>query len=230
MTERERAITNLMAVDLRGGSHEMLSSIAKAIHKPTCGGWTIGACQVLRDTLVNLLSETDEEALREAYTKGREDGMGVANKADMRAEYLRGRNDGYDEGYDAGFASADDWLGQHEDAMAEHGWLRLPKGADGEYIHVGDELQWADDTDPSVAKVSYLQLNPDGSWYLGIRSRGLCYAPDVLSHYHAPEPDTWERIIEDAMKGADRDGSPDTYQECVAELVARCKALAGDAE
>ena len=47
MTERERAITNLMAVDLRGGSHEMLSSIAKAIHKPTCGGWTIGACQVV---------------------------------------------------------------------------------------------------------------------------------------------------------------------------------------
>ena len=144
MTERERAITNLMAVDLRGGSHEMLSSIAKAIHKPTCGGWTIGACQVLRDTLVNLLSETDEEALREAYTKGREDGMGVANKADMRAEYLRGRNDGYDEGWDAGLASADDWLGQHEDAMAEHGWVRLPKDTDGEYIHIGDVIEWCD--------------------------------------------------------------------------------------
>lgn len=275
MSEKQEAIERLQALELRsGGSHEMLSSIAKAIYEPTHGGWTIGACQVLRDTLVRLLSKTDtapsgvsitdelralfdrytmrkdvydeltaiadridaahEEAIQreheKAYDAGYAEGMGVANKADMRAEYLRGKNDGYDEGWDAGFASADDWLGQHEDAMAEHGWLRLPKGADGEYIHVGDELQWADDTDPSVAKVSYLQLNPDGSWYLGIRSRGLCYAPDVLSHYHAPEPDTWERIIEDAMKGADRDGSPDTYQECVAELVARCKALAGDAE
>jgi len=127
MNERERAITNLMAVDLSGGSHEMLSSIAKAIYKPTCGGWTIGACQVLRDTLVNLLSETDEEALREAYTKGREDGMGMANAKDAHAEYLRGKNDGYDEGYDVGFASADDWCAQHEDAMAEHGWVRKDK-------------------------------------------------------------------------------------------------------
>ena len=180
MSEKQEAIERLQALELRsGGSHEMLSSIAKAIYEPTHGGWTIGACQVLRDTLVRLLSETDtapsgvsitdelralfdrdtmrkdvydeltaiadridaahEEAIQreheKAYDAGYAEGMGVANKADMRAEYLRGKNDGYDEGWDAGFASADDWLGQHEDAMAEHGWLRLPKGADGRKLN-----------------------------------------------------------------------------------------------
>lgn len=32
-----------------------------------------------------------------------------------------------DTGYDEGFASADDWLAEHEDAMAEHGWVRKNK-------------------------------------------------------------------------------------------------------
>ena len=33
----------------------------------------------------------------------------------------------YNAGYDEGFASADDWLAEHEDAMAEHGWVRKNK-------------------------------------------------------------------------------------------------------
>jgi len=75
-------------------------------------------------------AEHEESIQREhesAYDAGYAEGVGVANKADMRAEYLRGKNDGYDEGWDAGFASADDWLAQHEDAMAEHGWVRRNK-------------------------------------------------------------------------------------------------------
>ena len=44
----------------------------------------------------------------------------------------------YKDGYDEGFASADDWLAQHEDAMAEHGWARLPRDADGVPIRVGE--------------------------------------------------------------------------------------------
>lgn len=31
-----------------------------------------------------------------------------------------------------------------DEAMAEHGWLRLPKGADGEPIHIGDVMEWPD--------------------------------------------------------------------------------------
>ena len=52
---------------------------------------------------------------------------------------------GYEAGFDEGLAStdcwsADDWTGQHEDAMAERGWVKLPVDADGEYIRVGDVM------------------------------------------------------------------------------------------
>ena len=241
MSERERAITNLMAVDLSGGSHEMLSSIAKAIHKPTCGGWTIGACQVLRDTLVNLLSETDEEALREAYTKGREDGMGVANAKDAQAEYLRGKNDGYDEGWDAGFASADDWCAQHEDAMNEHGWVRLPKDADGEPIHIGDVMDGVNKYDTSqevtgtVTTISFdATLDPNDSTSVGIRvwaddhkSYRVIYIDPHASVYRHHVSDTWERIIKDAREYRLNIGGSYLWKNKTDELVARCKALAG---
>lgn len=46
--------------------------------------------------IADCIDAEHEKALREAYTKGYEDGMGEANKADMRAECLRGKNDGYD--------------------------------------------------------------------------------------------------------------------------------------
>lgn len=54
------------------------------------------------------------------------------------------REDAYNEGFDDGFASADDWLAQHEDAMAEHGWVRLPLDADGKPVHIGDVMEWPD--------------------------------------------------------------------------------------
>ena len=246
MTERERAITNLMAVDLRGGSHEMLSSIAKAIHKPTCGGWTIGACQVLRDTLVNLLSETDEEALREAYTKGREDGMGMANRADMVEEAIQHEHESaYDEGYDAGFASADDWCSQHEDEMEKHGWYRA-LDADKEPIKFGDEVEWRHPCGSCELRhgiVTGIKTDKIGDEVfheitVKVDRFTVRLMASQLRHYHAPEPDTWERIIKDAvMRGADiqwrAEGGGRMTDYFVPEdydLVARCKALAdGDA-
>lgn len=45
----------------------------------------------------------------------------------IEREVAEERTAAYNEGYDAGFASADDWLADHEDAMAEHGWVRKNK-------------------------------------------------------------------------------------------------------
>lgn len=45
----------------------------------------------------------------------------------IEREVKANRVDAYTKGYDAGFASADDWAAQHEDAMAEHGWVRKSK-------------------------------------------------------------------------------------------------------
>lgn len=74
----------------------------------------------------------------------------IADRIDIEHEreldYVRnlaseGLAEQWNSGYDVGFASADDWLEQHEGAMAEHGWIRLPKDADGKYIHIGDMME-----------------------------------------------------------------------------------------
>lgn len=85
MTERESIIERLRAVDLGGGSHESLSALAKAIYEPM-GGWTIGACEKLRQTLVRLLEEAED--------------------VDQGARIIasdEGWDEGYKAGYDAGF-------------------------------------------------------------------------------------------------------------------------------
>lgn len=53
----------------------------------------------------------------------------IADRIDAEHEKAleQERNKGFTDGYDMGFASADDWLAQHEDAMAEHGWVRKNK-------------------------------------------------------------------------------------------------------
>lgn len=48
----------------------------------------------------------------------------AANEPDEGKAYEQGWKDGFD----AGYASADDWLAQHEDAMREHGWIRADEG------------------------------------------------------------------------------------------------------
>lgn len=90
--QRREAVERLKALTLEGGSHEMLSAIARAV-MPDAGAWTVGACRGLRDRLVALI----------------------------------GRGGEWARGYDEGFASADDWLAEHEDEMAQHGWVRKDK-------------------------------------------------------------------------------------------------------
>ena len=91
----------------------------------------------------------------------------------------------YRDGYDEGFASADDWLAQHEDAMAEHGWIRLPKDADGEVIHVGDVL--TDDAEfRSEGEVVRLMLEGE-DWFVGFDSAGWAeLSIHEWHHHHAP--------------------------------------------
>jgi len=84
------------------------------------------------------MSITDElrKWLKSLYTPNsatvKDEGERIADRID--AEHDKALNSvddaygsGYNVGYDEGFASADDWLAQHEDAMAEHGWVRRNK-------------------------------------------------------------------------------------------------------
>lgn len=95
------------------------------------------------------------------------------------------------------------------------GWIELPKDANGKPIHVGDTVEYVDDT-LAPRNVTSINLAGDGWW---VYINGLGRRPDRYRHV---TPDTWERIIDDAL-----DGYHDTDFD---NLVARCKALAGDAE
>lgn len=100
-------------------------------------------------------------------------------------------------------------------------YVKLPKDADGVPIRVGDVMDGYNDT--TVAKGLTLSAN---GWDM-VCNNGLWHDPEAFTHHH--EPDTWERIIEDAIKAGFADGDPhDPDQMEASELVARCKALAGE--
>ena len=101
----------------------------------------------------------------------------------------------------------------------ESHYMLLPKDADGVPIHVGDVMEWC------AASGDWPERKVDGV------GEGMfaTYDPTIgrtvwfdASDYRHHKPDTWEQIIEDAL-----DGYHDTDFDA---LVARCKALAGDAD
>lgn len=145
----------------------------------------------------------------------------------------------YDAGYDAGFASADDWCAQHEDAMAEHGWVRLPKDADGEPIHMGDlvTVPWKDKV-YEVAGFSCSKQLCSGIRTIWIdvyspekrRNMPLCGA-NSCRHYHAP---TVEDVLDEFASAYDRIGGEDEehqkYLNLIAEYAAKLRLAGSDAE
>ena len=100
-----------------------------------------------------------------------------------------------------------------EQELAER-YLELPLDADGVPIRVGDVMAYEDNTKPTKV----VALVPPAVF---LTDEGPRYA-DMCRHY---QPDTWERIIEDAAQfGHDSD----VYNIDMEKFVARCKALAGE--
>ena len=64
------------------------------------------------------------------------DRIDAEHERETREQYTKGHNDGFDEGY----ASADDWYVSHTTELLKHGWIPLPKDADFKAIDVGDKL------------------------------------------------------------------------------------------
>ena len=120
-------------------------------------------------------------------------------------------------------AELDRVLGEQDD---RDGWVELPKDADGEYIHIGDVMVYADG---NTCPLPVVALVPPAIF---LTDEGPRYA-DMCCH----APDTWERIIRDAIgEGMARQRNNDSGECCERAnpmnndaLVARCKALAGDA-
>ena len=109
----------------------------------------------------------------------------VADLADaIEREAMEERTAAYNDGYDAGFASADDWAAQHEDAMAEHGWVRLPLDAEGVPIHVGDVMENIV-CPPVHREVTGVGVECFYGWDEG-NGRYSQFGANCYRHHHAP--------------------------------------------
>lgn len=104
-----------------------------------------------------------------------------------------------------------------EAELAEWGerGVLLPLDADGVPVRLDDLMEWPDHTGDPFEVIAI----GNGTLYYVEDGEIQWTRAETKRHY---APDTWERIIEDA-KG--RYSDADT-----AALVARCRALAGDAE
>lgn len=150
----------------------------------------------------------------------------------IEREAMEERTAAYNEGYDAGFASADDWAAQHEDAMAEHGWVRLPIGDDGDVLHIGElvdeELPFGGYAAP--APIDTMELSRGASGYvwmvkLDAENRALIN-PKLLRHHHAP---TVEDVLAEMLDAWGELPSNVTNEALIAEYAARLRLAKEDA-
>lgn len=112
-----------------------------------------------------------------------------------------------------GFASADDWLADHEDAMEEHGWVRLPLDADGEVVRIGDVMVMAShpfgcEDKPLVVDRMELSRGMHGEvWCLALDTDRSCWTQAaVLRHHHEP-------TVEDLLRELVRELYETAYPE-----------------
>ena len=115
---------------------------------------------------------------------------------------------------------------------ALEGYIELPKDADGQTIRLGDMMEFTDgsvdeDEVNMFAVGGYNSELPEGRGRLLVADDdGNNWYPDQLRHV---QPDSWERIIEDAAKNIYPNGAFNPCWDKVRdELVERCKRLAGE--
>lgn len=101
----------------------------------------------------------------------------------------------YRDGYDEGFASADDYFTDKRETLKEHGWVKLPVDADGVPIHVGDVMEWCDpDGEVTVTcEVDAVGVECFFAWD-GANGRYAQKCANVYRHHHPP---TVEDVLEE---------------------------------
>lgn len=141
---------------------------------------------------------------------------------ELRQVVRRGKERRYDSAA-AWYTAMDKAIKELEQAIADH-YIRLPTDAGGVPFHLGDLT--------NMGEVYGLHIYPKTGWHVTTEPQMKTYAPTALIHAN---PDSWERIIEDAQSlgidGIDPDMgiTSDEAEERVRQLIERCKALAGGA-
>ena len=138
-------------------------------------------CEMIRSEYKNdrAIAEADIETANLLYFPtggGKTEAFLGACVFNMFFDRLRGKNDGYDEGWDAAAKT-----------MTEH-MVELPKDADGEPVHVGDVMEWVryEDDDPTIVrKVSAVGADVFFAWS-DEQGRYAQYEAHAYRHHHKP--------------------------------------------
>jgi hypothetical protein len=190
------------------------------------------------------LAEGDALRAGMSWRTARDHILAIADRID--AEHDKALNSvdgaydsGYSAGYDMGLARADDLLAQHEDATREldEKSILLPVDANGEVIHIGDEMEGIDkyySRKEVVGRVITISFESDGTVEVAIRvwdSAGKSWHRAYLDPYasvyrHVRKP-TVDGILRDF--GADisnaLDADPDKTvpEEIIAAYAAKLR-------
>ena len=185
-----------------------------AEYKPTENGYRITTQTVGQTGYARLVELCDTiDAIHAQLERDYQRACDVNERQDMEYTQLKAERDSMAAALDAA-------QGEHDYAPESH-YVMLPKDADGVPIHVGDVLVHVNNTNISTKPFEVRSLVWHGDSWTVCDRIGPTVKHSVLRHHG---PDTWERIIEDAIG----------LGECchsdvdMARLVARCKALAGD--
>lgn len=226
--KRVEIVARLEALTLRGGSHEMLSSVCRAV-RPAHHGWTERECEALRHDLIALIgSESDCEP--ECGPQEGEDEQ--APMTDVEAPQIAPERSTCV--HRTGATCMLDYMEcdgceTRKEAVLSKRLMTLPIDADGVPVAIGDVMEWPNGETFEVVGVG------DGTlFYYEDEDDGLAVWTGASTKRHH-QPDTWERIIEDArvclMSDYKTEATPTMrWKSDLADLVARCKALAGDDE
>jgi len=144
----------------------------------------------------------------------------IFHAEDFGAWYRRVR-DAHQREVDGGVA------GMTDADLAEHGMVRLPKDADGEYIRIGDVMDGYGKTIEVVElryeRSGWVLISRDGSGWVCTIAFEHHHAPTVEDVLRALTDEVWNRCCEGAT--ASDSGIDELVAECAAKL-----RLAGEDE
>lgn len=111
-----------------------------------------------------------------------------------------------------------DMVQMTDENMAEHGWIRLPKDADGQYINIGDELDGYGYPKggaycKAIVNDVTILAGPIGSFY----KSWLMWDATEVCHHHEP-------TVEDVLREFVTEFNRDDTELCDEEIIERFAA------